>query len=82
MCINSSQGLMWSAEAGLGIAGLSEEYAGENKGLIRILPHCETPTIDLYYVYPSHFKNSKRITVFGDYLAEKLNKQNTESKIA
>lgn len=74
MCINSSQGLMWSAEAGLGIAGLSQEYAGENKGLIRVLPHCETPTIDLYYVYPSHFKNSKRITAFGDYLAEKLNK--------
>jgi len=75
MCINSSQGLMWSAEAGLGIAGLSQEYAQENDKLVRVLPSHETPTIDLYYVYPSHFKNSKRITVFGDYLAEKLNKK-------
>ncbi len=74
MCINSSQGLMWSAEAGLGIAGLSQEYAQENDKLIRVLPDCETPTIDLYYVYSSHFKNSKRITAFGDYLHEKLNK--------
>lgn len=73
MCINSSQGLMWSAEAGLGIAGLSQEYAGENTNLVRVLPDVvDTPTIDLYYVYHSHFSNSKRITTLCDYLIEKL----------
>jgi DNA-binding transcriptional LysR family regulator len=72
MCINSSQGLLWAAEAGLGIASLSQEYANENPDLIRILPDIETPSIDFYYVYPPQFKTSGRVTAFGEFLTKKL----------
>ncbi len=69
--INSSQGACRLAERGLGIVALSKELPGiEKMNLITILPEIKGPIIDLYYVYPSALKNSKRVQVFGKYLMD------------
>lgn len=68
--INSSKGASRLAELGLGIVALSKEFPGIDKmGLVNILPDVKGPVVDLYYVYPFALKNSKRVQVFGDYLA-------------
>lgn len=69
--INSSQGACRLAELGLGIVALSKEFPGiEKTNLVSILPEAPGPVIDLYYVYPSALKNSKRVQVFGKYLSD------------
>jgi DNA-binding transcriptional LysR family regulator len=75
LSINSTQGLRRAAEAGLGIAAISEEYPGlKESNLIQVLPDIKGPEIDIYYVYPGQLKHSKRVTVFGEYLLNALKK--------
>ncbi|MBY0292514.1 MAG: LysR family transcriptional regulator [Alphaproteobacteria bacterium] len=71
--INSSKGACRLAELGLGIVALSKEFPGiEQSNLVNILPTVEGPIIDLYYVYPTALKNSKRVQVFSEYLANSM----------
>ncbi|MBY0273655.1 MAG: LysR family transcriptional regulator [Alphaproteobacteria bacterium] len=71
--INSSQGACRLAELGLGIVALSKEFPGiEKTNLVNILPDVQGPVIDLYYVYPSALKNSKRVQAFGKYLFDSM----------
>lgn len=71
--INSSQGACRLAELGLGIVALSKEFPGiEKTNLVNLLPDVRGPIIDLYYVYPSALKNSKRVQVFGKYLSDSM----------
>lgn len=71
--INSSQGACRLAELGVGIVALSKEFPGiEITNLVNILPDVQGPVIDLYYVYPSALKNSKRVQAFGKYLSDSM----------
>ncbi len=71
MELNSGLNLFLAAQAGLGIVTLSPANRNlANSGLIEILPDTPGPSINVYYMYPEHLKQSKRIAVFGDYLKE------------
>lgn len=71
--INSSKGASRLAELGLGIVALSKEFPGiEKMNLVSILPDVKGPVVDLYYVYPTALKNSKRVQVFEKYLIDSL----------
>lgn len=71
--INSSKGACRLAELGLGIVALSKEFPGiDELNLINILPDIKGPVVDLYYVYPMALKGSKRVQVFGTYLADAI----------
>jgi len=73
LCINTSAGMRQAAEDSHGIIALAAEFPGLGKsGLIEVLPDEEKPSIPIYYVYPEHLKESKRVMTLGNYLKERL----------
>ena len=71
MQFNMGLGLVRAAQENLGIISISPENPGlKSANLEMVLPDLEGPTIDMHYVYPEQFEKSKRVQVFGDYLAE------------
>jgi DNA-binding transcriptional LysR family regulator len=70
--INNVYGLMIACESGLGIASLPDYVAHGNKRLVQIPLDIEGPTFETYFVYPEELRNSKRVTVFRDFLVRKL----------
>ena len=73
LCINTSAGMRQAAEDGHGIVALAAEFPGlEKSGFIEVLPEEEKPIIPIYYVYPEHLKESKRVKALGRYLKERL----------
>lgn len=58
--------------SGLGVAILPEEYVCEESSFIRILPQEFSLSLDLYYVFHDFHKKSKRITAYGNFLADQL----------
>ena len=76
LCINSSAGMRQAAEDGHGIIALAGEFPGlEKSGLIEVFPEEDKPSIPIYYVYPEHLKDSKRVNALGNYLKNKLKTQ-------
>ncbi|MBL0941129.1 MAG: LysR family transcriptional regulator [Alphaproteobacteria bacterium] len=71
--INSSQGLLKAAKLGLGIVELGTKHPElEGVDLVEVLPDCEGPLVEIFYIYPEHLKTSKRVTALADYLDEVL----------
>ncbi|MFN7633108.1 MAG: LysR family transcriptional regulator, partial [Acetobacteraceae bacterium] len=49
------------------------DYIDETReGLVRILPEAKTPRVEAFYVYPEEMRNSKRVSVFRDFLVAEL----------
>ena len=70
--VNSLNGMLLAAKAGLGIAALPDYMHGEQHGLVRLLADLKAPKVDVYFVYPEELRNSKRVAVFRDFLLAKL----------
>ncbi len=71
MEFNSGLNLFLAAQTGIGIVTLAKINRGlRNSNLVEVLPDCQGPEVKVYYMYPEHLKQSKRIAVFGDYLRE------------
>jgi DNA-binding transcriptional LysR family regulator len=66
--VNTIYGVMKVVQAGLGVAGLPDYVARENPLLKRILPEVEGPAFEVFYVYPSELRGSRRIAAFRDFL--------------
>jgi DNA-binding transcriptional LysR family regulator len=79
--VNSALGLSRAAQYGLGIVSMSK-YQEVSKGaeLVPVLPEIEGPIVDVYYVYPKRLENVKRITLFGEYLVERLQQDSQDPK--
>ncbi len=60
--------MLRAVEAGLGIADLPDYMAETVPGLVRILPDKVGPSFDLYFIYPSDLRRSKRIASFRDFI--------------
>ena len=69
--INSMLGLVQAAEKGLGIVALFSE-AAQGRGLVPLLPHEQSPAIDVYYLYPERLRGARKVTAFGDFLMNKV----------
>jgi len=83
LCVSSIPEMKWAVKSGLGIAALPEEYIAENLCLVRVFPDIPSRLLDLYYVYPSYHKETKRVTSYGEFLADQLktfNPAKTETK--
>jgi len=61
LCVSSIPEMKWAVKSGLGIAALPEEYVAENLCLVRVLPDIPSRPVDLYYVYPTYHKETKRV---------------------
>lgn len=72
LCLPSLTEMKGAVKGSLGIAALPEEYATDEKFLIRVLPERPPLLLDLYYVYPTYHKQTKRITTYGTFLAERF----------
>jgi DNA-binding transcriptional LysR family regulator len=69
--VNSAYGLRRAVQAGAGIAILSDYLVAPDMNLVQIELDVGTPEFDTYFVYPEELKDTKRVTVFRDFLVSK-----------
>jgi DNA-binding transcriptional LysR family regulator len=70
--INNLYGMLLAVEAGCGIAALPDYMTDGRSNVVRILNDLEGPSIDAHFVYLEEQRNTKRITVFRDFLLAKV----------
>jgi DNA-binding transcriptional LysR family regulator len=74
--VNNIYGMYRAVQSGLGIAALPDYFQPEQNNLVEILPELEGPPVDLFFIYPEELRNSKRVTVFREFLLRKLSQNN------
>ena len=70
--VNNIFGIYRACRSGLGLAGLPDYAIPEGTNLRRVLPDFQGPSMRAYFVYPEELRHSKRITVFRDFLLQKV----------
>ena len=73
--VNNVFGMLRAAECGLGLASLPDYLGSSSSSLRRVLDHLEGPSFTAYFVYPEELKTSKRVSVFRDFLLQKVAEQ-------
>ncbi len=68
--LNNVYGMLRAVESGFGIASVPDYMARENPNLVKVLPDLQGPHFDVYFIYPSDLKRSKRIAAFRQFLIE------------
>lgn len=68
--INNVYGMLRAVESGFGIASVPDYMAKGNPNLVKVLPNLPGPSFDVYFIYPSDLKRSKRISAFRQFLIE------------
>ncbi len=74
--INSLQAILACIRAGLGIGAVPDYLVQDTTGLVPVLPDVKKPTINMYFVYPEELRNSKRVSVFRDFLVNCISERN------
>jgi DNA-binding transcriptional LysR family regulator len=69
--VNSAYGLRRAVQAGAGIAILADYLVAPDMNLVQIEIDIPTPGFDTYFVYPEELKETKRVTVFRDFIVAK-----------
>ncbi len=70
--VNSILTLLQAVESGLGIGALPDYLVENSANLVRVLPEVDGPNLETFFVYPEELRHSKRITVFRDFLLERV----------
>jgi len=70
--MNSIYGLLQAVESGLGLAGLPEYFGHTNTRIVRVLSDVQGPKSTIYMAYPEELRDSKRISVFRDFLLRNI----------
>lgn len=70
--INNLYGIYRAVRSGLGLAALPDYMISETSNLVRVLPEIAGPAIEGFFVYPEELRQSKRVTVFRDFLLRKV----------
>ncbi|MFA7429991.1 MAG: LysR family transcriptional regulator [Rhodospirillaceae bacterium] len=73
--VNNIYGIYRAVQSGLGIAALPDYFSTVAANLVQVLPELRGPSFDCYFVYPEELRHSKRVTVFRDFLLQKLGEQ-------
>ena len=71
--LNNIYGMYRATQSGLGLAALPSYMVDSTAGLVQVLPELEGPSFDAYFVYPEELRHSKRISVFRNFLIDKIN---------
>ncbi|HRX74774.1 MAG TPA: LysR family transcriptional regulator [Hyphomonas sp.] len=66
--VNNVFAMLRAVDAGLGIADVPEYMAGTMPRLVKVLPENVGPVFDLYFIYPSDLRRSKRVAAFRDFV--------------
>lgn len=72
LTINNLYGIYRAVRSGVGLASLPGYMVPPDLNVVRVLPEISGPTFQCYFVYPEELRNSKRISVFRDFLLEKV----------
>jgi len=70
--LNNVFAMLRAVESGQGIADVPDYMASAFPNLVKILPEHIGPTFDLYFIYPSDLRRSKRIAAFRDFITEEI----------
>ena len=70
--INSLSAVYQAARNGLGVAALPDYLVKAAPELEQIIPEAESPSIDVYFVYPQERRHSGRIACFRDFLLKHI----------
>ena len=68
MSVNNIPALQRAVEHGIGIGVLPDYLNKPGTGLVQLMTHAVTPTLECYLVYPESMKNVARVRVFRDFL--------------
>lgn len=68
--INNVYGMLRAVESGLGIGSLPDYMASANPNLVKVLPDLLGPSFDIFFIYPSDLRRSRRIAAFRQFLIE------------
>jgi DNA-binding transcriptional LysR family regulator len=68
--INNVYGMLLAVESGFGIASVPDYMARDRPHLVKVLPDLPGPSFEVYFIYPSDLKRSKRIAAFRQFLIE------------
>jgi DNA-binding transcriptional LysR family regulator len=68
--VNNIIGVQRAVRGGVGIAALPDYIARGRDDLVRLLPEIAGPTYEVFFVYPSDLKRSRRIIAFRQFLIE------------
>lgn len=74
--VNSLQAVLACVRAGIGIGTVPDYLVQDSTGLVPVLPEVKKPAIDMYFVYPEELRNSKRVSVFRDFLVNSIAERN------
>ena len=66
--VNNVFAMLRAVDAGLGIADVPDYMAGTMPRLVKVLPENIGPVFDLYFIYPSDLRRSKRVAAFRDFI--------------
>ncbi len=69
--VNNAYGLRRAVQAGVGLASLADYIVAADSNLVQVDLPLEAPQFDTYFVYPEELKETKRITVFRDFIVSK-----------
>ena len=70
--INSLSAVYQAARNGLGVAALPDYLVKAAPELEQIIPEADSPSIDVYFVYPQERRHSGRIACFRDFLLKHI----------
>ena len=70
--VNNVFAMLRAVEAGLGIADVPDYMAATVPSLVKVLAHQSGPSFELYFIYPSDLRRSKRISTFRNFLTEAI----------
>ena len=66
--VNNVFAMLRAVDAGLGIADVPDYMASTMPRLMKVLPENVGPVFDLYFIYPSDLRRSKRVAAFRDFV--------------
>ena len=70
--INSIYGVLQAVKAGLGIAALPDYLVQGSTNVVKVLKDVEGPEFPAYLVYTQEARNSRRISVFREFIKEQF----------
>ncbi len=71
--VNSIYGVLQAVKAGLGIAALPDYLVQGSTNVIAVLNDVDGPKFPAYLVYTQEARNSRRISVFREFIKEQFN---------
>ncbi|WP_439814701.1 LysR family transcriptional regulator [Zavarzinia sp. CC-PAN008] len=72
LTINNVYALALAVEQGMGLAALPDYAMRGNSKVVKVMPEIGGPTFDTHFVYPEELRETKRVTVFRDFLLRKV----------